>query len=371
MKIISVVGTRPNFIKIAPIYYALKQKNVTHLLCHTGQHYDEKMSKSFFIDLELPTPDYFLAIGSGTHGKQTAKAMIEFEKVLIAEKPDLVIVVGDVNSTLACALAAVKLNIKLNIKIAHIEAGLRSFDRTMPEEINRILTDQISDYLFVTEKSGLVNLKKEGIAENKIFFVGNIMIDSLIKYCAKAKGSKILEHLNIKSPYALITLHRPSNVDDKESLTALVDFMNNIATKISIIFPIHPRTKQKLTDYELITTENIKLIEPVSYIDFLYLQMHAQLVITDSGGIQEETTYLGIQCITLRTSTERPSTIEEGTNQLLGNDFKKAEETVSNIINGNTKHGSVPELWDGRTAERIVNVLLNNSQPISQIVNWR
>jgi len=386
-KIISVVGARPNFMKVAPIYRAINDYNqsnnhpINHLICHTGQHYDEKMSKVFFNDLELPKPDFYLGVGSGSHAEQTAKIMIEFEKILLQEKPDLVIVVGDVNSTVACSLTAKK----LNIKVAHVEAGLRSFDMEMPEEINRILTDRISDYLFVTEKSGLENLRNEGVDDSKIFFVGNTMIDSLTYYLPKAEKSKILEEFDlVKGNYVLVTFHRPSNVDGKEELTKLINFLNKIAEKRKVIFPIHPRTRNNISKYSLnhstrpveserysnginqpvplnpkdIQTGSVNLCDPIGYIDFLSLIKNAELIVTDSGGIQEESTYLGVQCITLRTTTERPITVEVGTNQLIGVDLEKAEKACLDVLNGNKKEGRIPEMWDGKAAERIVEILL-------------
>ncbi len=357
-KIISVVGARPNFMKIAPIHKAFKkyEEKVTHLICHTGQHYDEKMSKVFFEDLELPQPDYYLGVGSGSHAEQTASVMVEFEKILIQEKPDVVLVVGDVNSTIACSLTAKK----LHIKVVHVEAGLRSFDMEMPEELNRILTDRISDYLFVTEQSGLDNLKNEGVPDDKVFFVGNVMIDSLIHYIPKSDKSVIHSELGIrKGEYVLITLHRPSNVDTKESLEKLVNFLNKLAKERKVVFPIHPRTKNNLSKFNLLEAldNQIILTDPIGYIDFQALTKNADLVVTDSGGIQEETTYLGVQCITLRTSTERPSTVDVGTNQLIGLDLKKAETACLSVLNGNKKEGSIPELWDGSAAERITKIL--------------
>jgi len=357
-KIISVVGARPNFMKIAPIHKAFEKysDSITHLICHTGQHYDEKMSKVFFEDLELPKPHFYLGIGGGTHAEQTGKIMIEFEKVLFAEKPDLVIVVGDVNSTIACTLTAAK----LHIKTAHVESGLRSFDRDMPEEINRLLTDSIADYLFVTEKSGIENLKNEGINKNKIFFTGNVMIDSLVNYLQKADSSDILQKLGInKDKYVLVTMHRPSNVDDKDQLTELFDLFNEVAKIRKVLFPIHPRTMKNLDTFGIKNKldKNIILTDPIGYIDFLKCTKNAELILTDSGGIQEESTFLGVQCITLRTSTERPITVELGTNQLLGNDLNKAKEVTFEVLNGKLKIGSVPPLWDGKAAERICEII--------------
>ena len=360
-KIISVVGARPNFMKVAPIHKAFQKYNnqVKHLICHTGQHYDKKMSKIFFEDLEMPVPDFYLGVGSGSHAEQTAKVMIEFEKVLINEKPDLVIVVGDVNSTVACSLVAAK----LNIKVAHVEAGLRSFDRTMPEEINRLLTDSISDYLFVSEKSGLKNLANEGIKEDKIFFVGNVMIDSLIHYLSKAEKSSVLKDYSLNpSEYILVTLHRPSNVDSGDFLNDLMTLFEKLAGKRKIIFPVHPRTKKNLEDagYTNNISKNIILTEPIGYIDFLGLTKNSGLIITDSGGIQEESTYLGVQCITVRNNTERPVTVEVGTNHLIGTDLNNVEKCALDILSGKIKEGKVPELWDGKTSERIAEYLLSS-----------
>jgi UDP-N-acetylglucosamine 2-epimerase (non-hydrolysing) len=357
-KIISVVGARPNFMKIAPIHRAFKKysDSIQHLICHTGQHYDEKMSKVFFEDLELPKPDFYLGVGSGSHAEQTANVMIKFEEILLNEKPDMIIVVGDVNSTIACSLTAAK----LHIKIVHVEAGLRSGDREMPEEINRVLTDAISDLLFVTEKSGIENLKKEGISNGKVFFIGNVMIDSLVYFKPKVNDSKILQSFELSPKnYVLVTLHRPSNVDSKEQLIKLIDVLNTLAEKRKVLFPIHPRTMKNLTDFNLVEklNKNLILSEPIGYLDFLTLTSNAELIVTDSGGIQEESTYLGIQCITLRTSTERPITVEIGTNQLLGNDLEKAKNAALEVLNGKFKHGKIPDLWDGKAAQRIVDII--------------
>ena len=359
-KIISVVGARPNFMKVAPIHKAFKkyEDKITHLICHTGQHYDEKMSKVFFEDLELPQPDFYLGVGSGSHAEQTANVMVEFEKILIEEKPDMVLVVGDVNSTIACSLTAKK----LHIDVVHVEAGLRSFDMKMPEEVNRILTDRISDYLFVTEKSGIENLKNEGVSDDKVFFVGNVMIDSLIYYQPKVDQSNILKNFNLLPfNFCLVTLHRPSNVDTKESLEKLVRFLNTLSEQRKVVFPIHPRTKNNLSKFNLLEalSNNIVLTDPIGYVDFQALTKNAELVVTDSGGIQEETTYLGVQCITLRTSTERPSTVDIGTNQLIGLDLEKAEVACLSVLGGKKKEGAIPELWDGKAAERIVEILVD------------
>ncbi len=364
VKIILVAGARPNFMKIAPIYREftrvlnMKPKlQLVYKISHTGQHYDNNMSEVFIKELELPKPDFYLGVGSGTHAEQTARIMIKFEKVLLREKPDLVIVVGDVNSTVACSLTAVK----LGIKVAHVEAGLRSFDRSMPEEINRILTDAISDFLFVSEPSGVRNLKNEGISEEKIFFVGNVMIDSLVAYLPKIEKSKILQTLSIEPfSYCVVTLHRPSNVDEKNRLKEIVEMLINISYHKKLIFPVHPRTRYNLEKYDLIKymNHNIIITEPLGYIDFISLLKTSAFVLTDSGGIQEETTFLGVPCVTLRNSTERPITVEVGTNYLVGEDINQAYKYVNEIIDGNFKKGKIPELWDGKASKRIVNILI-------------
>lgn len=358
-KIISVVGARPNFIKIAPVHKAfLKIPEVEHFICHTGQHFDKKMSSIFFDELEMPKPDFYLGINGGSHAEQTAHIMLAFEKIVLKEKPDLVIVPGDVNSTLAASLVAAKLHIPL----AHIEAGLRSFDKKMPEEINRILTDEVSDLLFVTEKSGLENLSNGGITKEKIFFTGNVMIDSLVFYLQKIKQSGILDWLKLKkNQYILVTFHRPSNVDHQENLTKIIESINRLAEQSKLIFPIHPRTRNNMEKFGLLNKlhKNIVLLDPVGYLDFLSLTMHAALVVTDSGGIQEETSFLGVQCVTVRNTTERPITCEIGTNHLVGQDYGKAVETSLGILAGKKKTGKIPELWDGKAAQRIVEVIVN------------
>jgi len=356
MKIISVVGTRPNFVKIASLVKEFsKHPDITNILVHTGQHYDEKMSDSFFRELEIPEPDINLGIGSGSHAEQTGRIMIEFEKVLLNEKPDLVLVVGDVNSTLACALTSVK----LGIKVAHIEAGLRSFDREMPEEINRILTDQISDYLFTTEKDAEKNLLNEGIAKSKIFFVGNLMIDTLLIHKERAS--------NLKKPdsndYAILTLHRPSNVDDKETLSNILEIIREIQSQIKIIWPMHPRTRNNLEGFnlkeKLKEMKNVSISDPLTYLEFMNAVMNSKFVLTDSGGIQEETTVLNIPCITLRDNTERPVTIEQGTNYLAGSNKNSILEIIQKVLNGKAKQYRGIEFWDGKAAERIVSVIKN------------
>lgn len=361
LKVISVVGARPNFMKIAPIHRAfLKvQEKVEHIIVHTGQHYDEKMSDAFFQDLEIPYPKIFLGVGSGSHAEQTARTMLEFEKICLREKPDLIIVVGDVNSTIACALTAVK----LEIKVAHVEGGLRSFDRTMPEEINRIATDSICNYCFITEDSARINLAREGFPNENIFFVGNTMIDSQFFALEKAKQTNMLNVLNLsEKEYALATIHRPSNVDNKEQFEMMLDTFEYLAKYRKIILPMHPRTRKNLTLFGLQTKcDNIKnliITEPLGYIDFLGLMLKCDFVITDSGGIQEETTTLRIPCITLRTTTERPVTTEIGTNILVKPVKENILKSFEDIIHKPRKQGIVPDLWDGKTGDRIVAIIL-------------
>jgi len=348
-------------MKVAPIHRAFQEykNNINHLICHTGQHYDENMSKIFFHDLKIPEPKSYLSVGSSSHAVQTGTIMIEFEKILLEEQPDLVIVVGDVNSTIACSLTAQK----LGITTAHIEAGLRSFDRDMPEEINRILTDAVCDLLFVSERSGVKNLSAEGIPDNKVFFVGNVMIDSLTYFLKEADSSQILEKLNINNQeFVLATFHRPSNVDKKRNLSKIVGLLNNLSENLKVIFPIHPRSKKNLEEHGLLASlkENVLLTEPIGYIDFIKLVKEAELILTDSGGIQEESTYLGVPCITLRKTTERPITTEIGTNYLAGDDPEKAEEIADLILSGERKRGEIPEKWDGKSSERIVDVIMSN-----------
>ena len=362
MKIVSVVGTRPNFIKIAPLIEEMnKHSEIRQLLVHTGQHYDATMSKFFFDDLEIPKPDINLGVGSASDAIQTAKIILTFEKVLLKEKPHLVTVVGDVNSTFAAAITAKK----CGIKVAHVEAGLRSFDMTMPEEINRILTDHISDFLFTTEESGNKNLIREGIDKNKIFFVGNVMIDTLLKHKEKSKKSKILSKLKLdKNNYAVLTLHRPSNVDDKKSLENILSILNEIKKEIKIVFPIHPRTLKNLMKYRLLkyikNKKNIIVTEPLGYLDFLCLMSNSKFVLTDSGGIQEETTVLGVPCVTMRNTTERPVTAKEGTNVLVSTDKVKIINVCKSLIKEASIKGRIPKFWNGHAAERVVNIILKN-----------
>jgi len=434
-KWILVVGARPNFMKVAPLIRAIDRHNhaghssfvpIHHSLVHTGQHYDFNMSDAFFRDLALPKPDLHLGVGSGNHGEQTGKVLIEFEKVLLKEQPDLVIVVGDVNSTLACSLAAVK----LHIPVAHVEAGLRSFDRKMPEEINRLLTDAISDYLFTPSPEGDENLAKEGIPPEKVFLVGDIMVDSLLFHLDQARKTNILQRLGLKLPtsdlrspasvlgpqssdlrppttdpmarrslneagrpstidyrlstsllpYALMTLHRPANVDDKQALEKIVRGLLEVSAHFPILFPVHPRTAKQINAFGMETSfifhstpdirpeeyfdgkilhRKIHCFQPLGYLDFLNLMAHAKVVLTDSGGIQEETTVLNIPCITLRDTTERPITLTEGTNVLVHNDPEKIVAEVKKVLVGDTRVSKRPFLWDGCTAERIVAILAN------------
>lgn len=354
-----IVGARPNFMKMAPLYkeFAKYPQLFDVKLIHTGQHYDERMSKFFFIDLEMPQPDIYLGVGSGSHGQQTAKILDLYEKEILQNRPDLVIVAGDVNSTIACAMAAVK----LHIPVAHLEAGLRSFDRTMPEEINRLLTDVICDYLLTPSLDGNENLLKEGVPENKIYLVGNIMIDSLVQFKEKANKSSILQELNIGGEeYCLITLHRPSNVDTEEGLKTIITAFAEISKKIKLVFPIHPRTQKNIDKFGMRNLvdkiENLILIPPAGYLDFMKLQMNSKFLLTDSGGLQEESTYFGIPCLTLRENTERPITITQGTNKLVKLETEEIIKESLAIIAGEHKTGSIPEKWDGKTSERVVEI---------------
>ncbi len=360
MKILSVVGARPNFMKIAPIARAIKKrKGLKHILVHTGQHYDHAMSGSFFKDLGIPKPDINLNVGSASHAKQTGLIMIKFEDVLLKYQPHVVLVVGDVNSTAACSMVAVK----LGIPVVHVEAGLRSRDRQMPEEINRLVTDSISDILFTTTQDADVNLIKEGVPKDRIYFVGNVMIDTLLLNVKRAESSRILKTLRLKkNHYALMTLHRPSNVDSKENLSLILKAIEKVQTKTKIIFPIHPRTRKNIKKYFSATwlkgMKNLILTEPKGYLDFLHLMRNAKFVITDSGGIQEETTSLGIPCLTVRENTERPITITHGTNTLVGLNKNKIIKESFKILSGKGKKGRRPKYWDGKASERIVSTLV-------------
>lgn len=358
IRVINVVGARPNFMKIAPIIEAMRRRAdvFDDLLVHTGQHYDERMSRAFFEDLGIPRPDIDLGIGSGTHAEQTGRVMIAFEKVCIEHRPDLVIVVGDVNSTLACAVTAKK----LGISVAHVEAGLRSRDMTMPEEINRLCTDAVSDYLFTTDEGADENLRREGVGEERIVFVGNVMIDTLLRHrelAARRPGVCDLPD----GAYAVLTLHRPSNVDDATTLEGVLEAVSGIGRQVPVVFPVHPRTRERIESFGLgayIRDESgVRPLEPLGYLEFLRLLLGARLVLTDSGGLQEETTVLGIPCLTLRFNTERPITCSAGTNLLVGNRTAEILAAAERILQGDTRSGSIPDKWDGRAAERIADWL--------------
>ncbi|HTR22605.1 MAG TPA: UDP-N-acetylglucosamine 2-epimerase (non-hydrolyzing) [Terriglobales bacterium] len=350
MKVFHVVGARPNFMKVAPVLSALKRRSgVAQALIHTGQHYDVNMSDVFFEQLGIPEPDFNLAVGSGSHAQQTADIMTRLEPVVQESKPDVVLVYGDVNSTVATALVCAK----LGVRFGHVEAGLRSFDRTMPEETNRLVTDQLADFLFTPSEDGDENLRREGIPAEKIFRVGNVMIDSLTRLLPAARKIK---NGRVSESYALVTLHRPSNVDDSATLKAILDSLTEVNHALKVVFPAHPRTRQRLADFKL-NSDQLLLLNPLPYIDFLALQMHATVVITDSGGIQEETTYLGVPCLTVRDNTERPITISMGTNVLVGRDRNRLKAELSNVLQGRSKRGSIPPLWDGRAGERIADVI--------------
>jgi UDP-N-acetylglucosamine 2-epimerase (non-hydrolysing) len=355
-EIVAVVGARPNYMKVAPIWRELgKHGHISRRLVHTGQHYDRNMSKVFFDDLQLPKPDVYLGVGSAPHGEQTGKVMIEMEKVLADKRPDLLLVVGDVNSTMAGALVAVK----MGIPVAHVEAGLRSFDRTMPEEINRMVTDVVADLLFTTEPSAKRNLLNEGIDESKIHFVGNVMIDSLRFYGPIADRSTILEELGLTPRgYGLVTLHRPSNVDDPELLDRILGALVELGGRCPLVFPAHPRTRKNMAKGKMdVPAGRLRLLDPVGYLDFVKLMTEARIVLTDSGGIQEETTVLGVPCMTIRENTERPVTIEVGTNRLVGMEPGRIIEEGRKILDAPQGAARVPELWDGKASERIVRVI--------------
>ncbi|WP_305046468.1 non-hydrolyzing UDP-N-acetylglucosamine 2-epimerase [Geoalkalibacter sp.] len=359
MKILCVVGARPNFMKVAPIIDELKRRGIDYLLVHTGQHYDEKMSKLFFVDLGMPKPDVDLEVGSGSHARQTGEVLMRIEPVLERERPDVVIVVGDVNSTLAATLAAAK----LCIPVAHVEAGLRSFDRAMPEEINRLMTDSVADFLFTTEELASEHLRREGIPEEKIFFVGNTMIDSLMKHVRRADDSPILRQLGVApKSYGVVTLHRPSNVDEPGNLRGILEALSTIARELPLVFPVHPRTRKRISEFGLddLLAQGFILSEPLGYLDFLKLNKDARIVLTDSGGIQEETTVLGVPCITLRHNTERPITVTAGTNQLVGSDKQQILAAAAKVLGGQAEKKQVPPLWDGHAAGRIVDILVKS-----------
>jgi len=354
LAITCVVGARPNFMKAAPLLSEFRRRpRFRPLLVHTGQHFSPEMSASFFADLEMPQPDVNLEVGSGSHARQTAEIMMRLEPVFLERRPDAVVVVGDVNSTVAAALVAAK----LGIPVAHVEAGLRSFDRRMPEEINRIVTDSLSDFLFVTEESGLRNLAAEGVPREKVFFTGNVMIDTLLRFREKARESNVLDRIGVEAgSYAVVTLHRPSNVDDAERLAALLAMLAELSRRLPVVFPVHPRTRARMEQFAA-ADGRLLLTGPLPYLDFLRLVTDARIVLTDSGGIQEETTVLGVPCLTLRENTERPVTVEQGTNRLVGTDPARAMQAAAEVLDTPPRRKPAPELWDGHASERIADVL--------------
>ena len=354
MSILIIVGARPNFMKCAPVLEHMLIKKIDFKLVHTGQHYDKNMSDDIFLDLGMPNPDFHMGVGSGSHAQQTALIMKDFEKICDKTKPKLVVVAGDVNSTLACSLVASK----KNIPIAHIESGLRSFDNSMPEEINRILVDRISHLLFVTEQSGIDNLINEGINRNKIHFVGNSMMDSLIKVSRTIENNNILDSFSVeKKNYCLVTLHRPSNVDGEANIKKVVKILNKISRKLPVLFPIHPRTKKQLSSFDLSLSKRITICDALSYKIFVNLLANAKVVFTDSGGVQEETTFFNTPCITYRENTERPITVKMGTNFLAGTDEEKVFKIFNQIMDGYKKIGKIPPKWDGKSGMRITNII--------------
>ena len=367
MKIINVVGARPNFVKIAPLLLEMRKRSeIDPVLVHTGQHYDDQLSKVFFRQMGIPEPDINLEVGSGSHAWQTGEILKRIEPILLEHSPDLVLVVGDVNSTIAAALVAVK----LGICVAHVEAGLRSFDRAMPEEVNRVLTDALAEYLFVTEEDAVENLLREGRPRESIFLVGNVMIDALRQSLPLAQLSKIVEELGLMRdggfcPFAVLTLHRPSNVDSVEMLGSLMNTVEAVAERLPIVFPVHPRTQKMLFGLGNRIHPRVMVIPPLGYLDFLCLLSRAKLVLTDSGGIQEETTALSVPCLTLREGTERPVTVADGTNEIVGRDPKKILNAVNAVLAGKWKMGHLPKLWDGHAAERIVELLLGKMSSVT------
>ncbi len=356
-----IAGARPNFMKIAPMIEAIEKaksqgKNISYRLVHTGQHYDNKMSGNFFEELGIPEPDINLEAGSGTQAEQTATIMVRYEKALMEHRPDLVMVVGDVTSTMACSIAAKKLN---NIKVAHVEGGIRSEDLRMPEEINRMVTDSITDYFFTTSETANENLRKSGVSNDRIFFVGNTMIDTLLKNKPRFIKPPIWDNIELKEgKYIVMTLHRPANVDEEQKLKDLMQEIIENSNNLPLIFPVHPRTA-KILEHLQIKDERLYMIEPLGYLEFNYLVQHAKAVITDSGGITEETTVMGIPCMTLRDNTERPETITIGTNELLGTNPKAIKPAMEKLFSGEWKKGEIPPLWDGHTSERIIECLLS------------
>lgn len=354
-----IVGARPNYIKADPVYKALDGLNRYALkMINTGQHYDHNMSAVFFDQLHMQKPDINLEVGSGSHGVQTARILERYEKILLTDPPDLIMVFGDVNSTIACALAATK----LHIPVAHVEAGLRSFDRTMPEEINRILTDRISDLLFITSPEARENLVNEGVDDKRIYFVGNTMIDSLVAFQTHFDRSDIHHRWRLENAYILMTFHRPSNVDDPRHLEQLGKSLERLTSDFDCVFPVHPRTRQKMESLglwqRLHANDRFHLVEPLGYVDFMRLQRDATLVLTDSGGIQEESTYFGVPCLTVRDNTERPVTVTQGTNHLIGTDYSRIPVEVRNTLDGKSSTNQVPDLWDGQAAKRLADVLV-------------
>jgi UDP-N-acetylglucosamine 2-epimerase (non-hydrolysing) len=350
MHLLHVVGARPNFMKAAPVYRAVSARSaVKQTLIHTGQHYDNNMSDVFFSQLSMPAPDVNLEVGSGSHAQQTAEVMRRFEPIVLERKPEIVVVYGDVNSTMAAALVCAK----LQVPVAHVEAGLRSFDRTMPEEVNRLVTDQLADLLFSHCEDADINLQREGVSPEKIHNVGNVMIDSLIRFLPLAERPKVN---GLPERFALVTLHRPSNVDDPRALRGILEALLEINERLRIIFPVHPRTRQGIEALDL-DASALHLLDPLPYIEFLALERRAVVVITDSGGVQEETTYLKVPCITLRSNTERPVTVSLGTNVLVGDDSEKLRSEMCNVLCGNAKSGTIPPLWDGHAGERIADIL--------------
>lgn len=362
IKLINICGARPNFMKIAPLMAAYKDyPELEPILLHTGQHYDEKMSELFFRQLDIPEPDINLEVGSASHAVQTAKIMERFEPIVLQHRPDYVLVVGDVNSTIACALVAAK----LGVKVIHVEAGLRSFDRTMPEEINRLLTDAISDLLFVSEPSGVANLRNEGTDERKIHLVGNVMIDTLMRHKERADQSDVLERLNVKpKQYGLVTLHRPANVDDREKLASILEALGQISQEISLIFAMHPRTRKNIEEFGMTgrikSFSGIRVTEPLGYLEFLKLMSNGAVILTDSGGMQEEATILGVPCLTLRENTERPVTIDQGTNRLVMPGRETILDAWAAVKQDPPPADRKPPLWDGNAAKRIAKIIAEN-----------
>lgn len=364
LKVINVVGARPNFMKVAPVVEAMGRRGTEFapLVVHTGQHYDELMSDAFFRDLELPRPDVHLSVGSGSHAAQTAAVMQRFEPVVLEHRPDWVLVVGDVNSTLACALVCAK----LGVRTVHVEAGLRSRDRTMPEELNRLLTDQLADLLLTPSADADRNLLSENVPAERIRLVGNVMIDSLLKHLPASGRSKVREELGVADkPYAVVTLHRPSNVDEPETFRRILSALERVAERLPVIFPAHPRTQARAAEFglggRLAETRGLRLVDPFGYLDFLRLTSGAALVLTDSGGLQEETTALGVPCLTLRENTERPVTVELGTNLVVGTDAERIVSAAHDALDGARRGARIPPLWDGRTAGRILDAILEKS----------